>query len=159
MPKEGNKRYSSIPESYKIHRCQRKGGCVEVETASTRVEYEGKGFMTSVAVVRWCVGVEGMTGAMAMRKELERDKEARGMGSEGDRKWSAHMRWRRQAGVTGARGDLRGGLGETLTKCEVFVGNDVGHLTGYSMTPPLTCVSGSRIASGLTSLGSRLPRL
>ena len=38
----------------------------------TRVEDAGKGFMTSMAVVQRCVGVEGMTGAMARGRELEK---------------------------------------------------------------------------------------
>jgi len=42
------------------------------------------------------------------------------MGSEGDQEWSWHARWRWEAGETDAKGNLRGGLAETLTKCEVL---------------------------------------
>src|SRR5260221_1189633 len=74
MPEEGNKRYSSIPEPYEIHRCQRRGDCVEVEIASTGFGEEVKGFMSCVAVMQRCVGVKKMTGAVARGRELEKSK-------------------------------------------------------------------------------------
>jgi len=53
-------------------------------------------------------------------------KEARGMGSEGDREWSWHARWHWQAGETDAKGNLRGGLAETWTEMQRFCGQRQG---------------------------------
>src|SRR5260221_3481012 len=100
MPEEGNKRYSSIPEPYEIHRCQRRGDCVEVEIASTGFGEEVKGFMSCVAVIQRWVGAKKMKRAGARGRGMGKAKKAGGWAGKTDRGRDGHAQGRcRQGGV------------------------------------------------------------